>query len=104
MLVRTILGAASAITLALAVAGCSVTGGQQSMGSYMNDTTITGEVKGVFANDSGVPGTAVSVETLKGEVILSGFVKTQAEKDRAGILARGVKGVTAVRNDIVVRP
>ena len=106
MLNRTIpgVGYASILALTLAVAGCSVTGGQQSMGSYMTDTTITGDVKGQFAADSGVPGTAISVETLKGEVILSGFVKTQAQKDRAGALARGTKGVTSVRNDIVVRP
>ena len=106
MLIRAILGAASATILALglAVGGCSVTRGQQSMGSYMDDATITGEVKGAFNNDSGVPVSAISVETLKGEVLLSGFVKTQAEKDRAGTLARGVKGVTSVRNDIVVRP
>jgi osmotically-inducible protein OsmY len=95
---------ASALVLGLVFAGCSVTGGQQSMGSYMDDTTITGAVKGAYANDSGVPGTAISVETMKGEVLLSGFVKTQAEKDRAGMLASQVKGVTSVKNDIVVRP
>ena len=106
MLNRTILAAASAsiLALGLALTGCSVTGGQQSMGSYMSDATVTSDVKAQFASDRGVPGTAISVETLKGEVILSGFVKTQAEKDRAGALARATKGVTSVRNDIVVRP
>jgi osmotically-inducible protein OsmY len=106
MRARAILGAVSAtvFALALALVGCSVTSGQQSMGSYMDDSTITGEVKGAFNNDSGLPISAISVETMKGEVLLSGFVKTQAEKDRAGTLARGVKGVTSVRNDIVVRP
>jgi osmotically-inducible protein OsmY len=105
-MVRTIRRAVpvTALALSLAVAGCSVTGGQQSMGSYMDDTTITGAVKGAYANDSTVPGTAISVETMKGEVLLSGFVKTQAEKDKAGQLASQVKGVKAVRNDIVVRP
>jgi osmotically-inducible protein OsmY len=105
-MVRTICRAVpvTALALALALAGCSVTGGQQSMSSYMDDTTITGAVKGAYANDSGVPGTAISVETMKGEVLLSGFVKTQAEKDRAGQLASQVKGVTSVKNDIVVRP
>jgi osmotically-inducible protein OsmY len=103
---RAILGAVSAtvIALSLAVAGCSVTSGQESMGSYMDDATITGDVKGAINNDSGLPVSAISVETMKGEVLLSGFVKTQAEKDRAGTLAHGVKGVTSVRNDIVVRP
>jgi osmotically-inducible protein OsmY len=44
------------------------------------------------------------VETLKGTVQLSGFAKSQTEKDRAEAIARNVKGVTSVRNSIVVRP
>ena len=106
MLIRTIRSAAQAavVVVALGFAGCAVTGGQQSMGSYMDDANITATVKGEFANDPKVPGTAISVETLKGQVLLSGFVKTQAEKDRAGSVASGVKGVTSVKNDIVVRP
>jgi osmotically-inducible protein OsmY len=109
MLTRTICSGARAAALALgltflALTGCAVTGGQQSVGSYMDDATITGSVKSEFAADSGIPGTAISVETLKGQVLLSGFVKTQAEKDRAGAVASKVKGVTSVKNDIVVRP
>ena len=41
---------------------------------------------------------------MKGTVQLSGFAKSQAEKDRAAALARDVKGVSSVRNSIVVRP
>lgn len=105
-MVRTIrrAGSVTALALGLAVVGCSVTSGQESMGSYMDDATVTGNVKGAFNNASGMPISAISVETLKGEVQLSGFVKTQAEKDRAGQLASQVKGVKSVKNDIVVRP
>jgi osmotically-inducible protein OsmY len=97
-------GPIAAVVLGLAVAGCSVANKQQTMGSYMDDSWITTNVKSSFAADSTVPGTAISVETLKGEVLLSGFVKTQAEKDRAAVLASGVKGVTKVKNDLIVRP
>lgn len=84
--------------------GCSVARNQQSVGSYVDDAGITTAVKAKFAEDKTVAATAISVETMKGTVQLSGFAKSQAEKDRAEALARGVKGVTSVRNSIVVRP
>jgi osmotically-inducible protein OsmY len=37
-------------------------------------------------------------------VQLSGFAKSQREKDRAAELARSVKGVTRVHNGLVVKP
>ncbi|MBF6630809.1 MAG: BON domain-containing protein [Comamonas sp.] len=88
----------------LAVTGCSVARNQQSMGSYVDDAGITTAVKAKFAEDKTVAATAISVETMKGTVQLSGFAKSQAEKDRAAALARDVKGVSSVRNSIVVRP
>ncbi|MGN1055926.1 MAG: BON domain-containing protein [Comamonas sp.] len=84
--------------------GCSVARNQQSVGSYVDDAGITAAVKAKFAEDKTVAATAISVETMKGVVQLSGFAKSQAEKDRAAALARDVKGVTSVRNSIVVRP
>jgi osmotically-inducible protein OsmY len=45
----------------------------------------------------------INVETFKGEVQLSGFVGSQAEIDRAVELTRGVAGVKAIRNDMVVK-
>lgn len=41
--------------------------------------------------------------TYKGTVQLSGFVKTAADQEKAVALARGVKGVTQVKDDIIVR-
>lgn len=90
--------------LIVAASGCSVMRGQQSAGSYMDDTGVTANVKSAFAADQAVSAAAISVETMKGTVQLSGFAKSQAEKDRAAALARQQKGVVAVKNDIVVRP
>lgn len=84
--------------------GCSVARNQQSVGSYVDDAGVTASVKAKFAEDKTVAATAISVETLKGTVQLSGFAKSQAEKDRAEAIARNVKGVSSVRNSIVVRP
>ena len=48
--------------------------------------------------------TSISVETLNGTVQLSGFAKSQAERDRAESIARNTRHVREVRNSIVVRP
>lgn len=88
----------------IGAAGCSVFRDQQSVGSYMDDSGITAAVKAKMAEDSTVSATAISVETLKGTVQLSGFAKSQSEKDRAESIARNTKHVKAVRNSIVVRP
>lgn len=98
------LGAVLASVLVFAVAGCSVVRGQQSAGDYMSDAGVTTAVKAKFAEDPAVAATSIGVETMNGTVQLSGFAKSQSEKDRAVALARQVKGVTAVKNDIVVRP
>lgn len=91
-------------SIVLAATGCSVARNQQSVGSYVDDSAITTAVKAKMAEDKTVSATAISVETLKGTVQLSGFAKSQAEKDRAEAIARTTKDVKAVRNSIVVRP
>lgn len=94
-----------ALSAAIATAtGCSVMRGQQTAGAYVDDAGITTSIKSAYAADQTVAATAISVETLNGTVQLSGFAKSQAEKDRAVAIARQTKGVVAVRNDIVVRP
>jgi hyperosmotically inducible periplasmic protein len=87
----------------LAPAGCAVTSGQSTMGQYVDDATITTRVKSRFANDPQVNAMRVNVETLNGTVQLSGFAVSEAEKARAGEIARSVPDVKDVRNDIVVR-
>lgn len=84
--------------------GCAVGRGQETAGAYVDDAAITTSVKAKFVEDKTVSATSISVETLNGTVQLSGFAKSSAEKSQAENIARGVKNVRAVRNDIVVRP
>ncbi|HWP19300.1 MAG TPA: BON domain-containing protein [Burkholderiaceae bacterium] len=86
------------------LAGCAVTSGQSSMGEYIDDKTITARVKTRFAQDDTVSAMRIQVESLNGVVQLSGFARSEAEKARAGELARSVPDVRSVRNDIIVRP
>lgn len=83
--------------------GCSVAQGQQSVGSYVDDATITASVKKKLLEDPVVSGLAVDVDTNDGVVQLSGFAKTQTEKDRAEAIARGTKGVKSVKNSLTIR-
>ena len=95
---------ASAAALAIVgTTGCSVARHQQTVGSYVGDTTLTTRVKAKFAEDSTVSAMAIQVETLKGLVQLSGFAKSTEERSKAETLARNTTGVAGVRNDIIVR-
>lgn len=84
--------------------GCAVGRGQETVGGYVDDTAITAAVKAKYVEDKTVAASSISVETLNGTVQLSGFAKSTTEKAQAETIARGVKNVKSVRNDIVVRP
>lgn len=100
--------ALSAAVLATAVlvttAGCAVVRDQQSVGSYIDDTTLTTRVKTRFAENRAVSAMAIKVESLNGVVQLAGFAKTPQERMLAEQLAREIHGVKDVRNDIIVQP
>jgi osmotically-inducible protein OsmY len=92
-----------ASTLLVSLAACAPTPTREGTGEYVDDSVITTKVKAVFAADSTVKATQVNVETFKGTVQLSGFVDSRESAQKAVELARGVKGVKSVKNDIVVR-
>jgi osmotically-inducible protein OsmY len=104
MKIRTTLTAAFVALTLMTAAGCAVSRGQQSAGAYVDDTVITSSVKTRMLDDERVAGTSITVETLNGTVMLSGFAKSQAEKDAAESIARKVDGVRSVKNEITVRP
>ena len=88
----------------LAASGCAVSRGQESVGAYVDDTGITTLVKSRFFEDKDVAGTSISVETLNGTVMLSGFAKSTLERTKAETIARAVRGVKSFKNEISVRP
>lgn len=104
MNIRTVVVASALALTMLFSAGCAVTRGQQSVGEYIDDSAITTAVKAGFMEDSSVATLSIGVETLNGTVMLSGFAKSQNEKNTAERIARNVKGVRLVQNGISVRP
>lgn len=96
--------AAILATTVIAMSGCAVTRGQETVGAYVDDTAITTSVKARFVDNKSVDASSIRVETLNGTVMLSGFAKNSTEKSTAESIARNVKGVKSVRNEIAVRP
>ena len=82
---------------------CASTPKQESTGEYIDDSVITTKVKSLLAADDFLKSFQISVETFKGTVQLSGFVGSQKAVNKAGEIARSVKGVTSVKNDLVVK-
>jgi osmotically-inducible protein OsmY len=91
------------LMFAVTFASCASTPKQESTGDYIDDSVITTKVKSLIAADDFLKSFEISVETRKGVVQLSGWVKTQDDVDKAGHIARGVKGVVSVKNNLIVK-
>jgi osmotically-inducible protein OsmY len=90
-------------SVAFAVVGCASTSSREGTGEYVDDSVITAKVKASIFNEPTLKSTEINVETFKGDVQLSGFVAQPADAQKAAQIARGVKGVTSVKNDIRVK-
>jgi osmotically-inducible protein OsmY len=86
--------------LLASVLGCAGTSTKEGTGEYVDDTVITTKVKAAIFNEPSLKSAEINVETFKGTVQLTGFVSSRADINRAVEVARGVKGVTSVRNDM----
>lgn len=104
MNLRNIIATIVASTVVLAASGCAVHRGQQSTGAYVDDAAITTSLKSRYVGKPEVDASAISVETLNGVVLLSGFAKDDKEKAAAESMAWKVAGVKSVKNEIIVRP
>lgn len=104
MNIRFTLAAVLSSIAVLTTAGCAVTRGQETVGAYVDDTAITTAVKVRFVDNKNVDASAISVETLNGTVMLSGFAKSSTERATAESLTWKVNGVKQVKNEIAVRP
>jgi len=74
-----------------------------SAGEFIDDSVITTKVKSALARADGVPGSAISVETFRGVVLLSGFVDTAAQKSASATVAAKIENVKDVSNGLVVK-
>src|SRR5262245_40709229 len=86
---------------ALALGACAGTG--EKTGEVIDDSVITTKVTRSLLTEKGIDSTDISVETSKGRVMLSGFVKSSTQRNRAEQIARDTSGVRSVSNQLEVR-
>ncbi len=83
--------------------GCASTSTKEGTGEYVDDSVITTKVKAAVFNEPTLKSAEINVETFKGVVQLSGFVADAGDVQKASDVARGVKGVKSVKNDMRVK-
>jgi len=84
----------------LMVSGCASTSRHEGSGEYVDDSVITTKVKAMLFDEPNLRSGQINVETFKAVVQLSGFVSTRVDMDKAIEVARKVKGVESVKNDM----
>jgi len=78
--------------------------GQQALvKSFLEDSTITARIKADLLKDNGIRGLAISVQTHRRQVILSGFVDNEQQVNRAYEIATSVSGVLSVKNSLLLK-
>jgi len=91
------------LMLIITLVACASAPGQESTGEFVDDSVITTKVKSLLAADDFLKSFKISVETFKSTVQLSGIVGSQEAVAKAVEIARSVKGVKSVRNDLIVK-
>ncbi len=84
-------------------AGAKKAANEETPGDYIDDTVITAKVKAAMLEAPSLTSSEINVETSKGVVQLSGFVRSRADINKAVEIASGIKGVKSVRNDMILK-
>ena len=100
---RRYFASALAAVLVASLTACAPTPKHEGTGEYIDDSLITGKVKAALVADPELKATEINVETYKGTVQLSGFVGKPEDIPKAVQLARDIKGVKSVKNDMMVK-
>ncbi len=76
---------------------------KETTGEYFDDVTVTTKVKAAILQEASLKSAEINVETLKGTVQLSGFVRSKADIAKAVEVAKSVKGVKTVVNNMILK-
>ncbi len=80
--------------------GCASTAKHEGTGEYVDDSVITTKVKTAILEEPNLKSAEINVETFKGIVQLSGFVKSSGDINKAIEITRRIKGVKSVTNSM----
>jgi len=70
----------------------------------IDDSVITTKIKAKFVKDKQVRADNIEIKTVNGDVELFGTARSKAKAAHAVVLARQVKGVKSVKNNIEITP
>lgn len=92
---------------ALMIGGMLLGGSANALGKAdektpMKDSWLTAKTKIALFADSRIKGSEISVETAQGSVMIRGKVDSDAAKQAAEGIAKGIDGVKTVKNDLQV--
>lgn len=108
---RPLLAAAVVAITSVLLLGCNkaadvqpaAPGPATTVGVAIDDTLVTSSVKTALLADADIKSLDIGVETLKGEVQLTGTVDNQGQIDQAGRIARATEGASGVRNELRIK-
>lgn len=83
--------------------GVTLKGAPSTLGTKIDDTTVTGRVKSALLGDPTIRSFDISVLTFNGEVQLTGFVNSQDQIDQAGKIANAADGASGVKNELMIK-
>ena len=97
------IGLLASLFIVTVTLGCAGGPQSESFGEHVDDSVITTKVKTALLSDPEVSGLDVNVTTFKGRVQLNGLVDNAQQIEQAARLAREVKGVVAVENNLSIK-
>jgi len=92
---------------ALVVGAVLITGSTNALGKAdektpINDSWLTSKTKIALFADARVKGSEINVESTQGSVMIRGNVDSDAAKQAAEEIAKGINGVKSVKNELQV--
>lgn len=89
--------------LTATLAGCAAVADPAETRAPVDEAAITAGVKAAILEEPSLEMTLISVETTTDVVMLNGFVDSYESRSLAAHLARNIRGVRLVQNELVVR-
>jgi osmotically-inducible protein OsmY len=101
---KSLITALSLVVMSFSLISCAhVQSDAHQTGQYVSGSAVTADVKAKLLGTKHLKSTDISVTTVDSTVTLTGSVPTMKQKHRAYEVAKHVNGVSAVKNELVVK-
>ena len=89
--------------VALTLIACSSSPNERSAGEVFDDTAVLAKTKAALVYDPDIKGSNIDVDVVRGQVTLTGVVRSEEERKKVLETVWGVKGVKSVQTDIQIK-